>query len=90
MPKEEWMLGSKICKKFDELCSGGLILDTHGLHCKGFAYDYLFNELISYNQGQVIECFSSFPKVRSNISPAYKTLKFRIHPEYYDFIKKSI
>ena len=70
IPKEEWILGSEICKKFDELCSNGLILDTNGLLCKEFAYDYLFNELIGYNKGQVIECFSSFPRVRSNISPA--------------------
>ena len=86
-PPSEWMTGEVICKRFDDLCARGRVLDTNGIVCKGFAYDYLFPEVIGYRKGSLLECSSKVPKKRSLIYPAYKTMRFRIRPDCYEVVR---
>lgn len=82
-PKSKWLSGEDICKAFDAKCSRGEVFDTNGNRCKGFAYDYLFNEVIGYKQGSLIECQSEVPRERNRIFPAYKSMHFRIKVDCY-------
>ena len=84
-PPSEWMTGEDICKRFDDLCARGLVLDTNGNVCKGFAYDYLFAEVIGYKKGLLVEleCYPAVPRDRSLLFPAYKNMRFRIRPDCY-------
>jgi len=86
----KWFTGEEICRAFDTKCQRREVLDKNGKPCKGFAYDYLFVEVIGFKQGKMIECQSEVPEERNKIFPSYKQMKFRIVVNCYEAVRRAL
>ncbi|MCI0615129.1 hypothetical protein L0244_19230, partial [bacterium] len=89
-PEGKWFTGEEICRAFDAKCQRREIKDKNGNPCKGFAYDYLFVEVIGFKQGKLIECQPEVPEERSKIYPSYKQMRFRIVVNCYEAVRRAL